>query len=94
MIDCKGPRFEPDIILTGVLGYLAYPLSSRNREERMAERGVAVDHSNIYRGVQKFTPHSEAAFQKGKRLILGFEDMRPVAIVYPTVIPVRPDPAV
>jgi hypothetical protein len=28
-IDGKGHRFEKDIILTGVRGYLAYPLSDR-----------------------------------------------------------------
>jgi hypothetical protein len=27
----------------------------------MKERGVQVDHSNIYRWVQKFMPHLEAA---------------------------------
>ena len=47
MIDFKGHRFETDLILTGVRWYLAYPLSYRNLEEMMAERGVAVDHSNI-----------------------------------------------
>jgi transposase-like protein len=36
MIDFKGHRFEQDIILTGVRGYLAYPLSDRNLEEMLA----------------------------------------------------------
>ena len=50
MIDFKGHRFEQDIIPTGVRWYLAYPLSDRNLEERLAERGVDVtvmsgDHS-------------------------------------------------
>ncbi len=56
MIDFKGHRFEQDIILTGVRGYLAYPLSYRNLEEMLAERGVEVDHSSVYRWVQKFSP--------------------------------------
>jgi len=67
MIDFKGHRFEQDIILTGVRGYLAYPLSDRNLEEMRAERGVEVDHSSVYRWVQKFTPQREAAFRKGKK---------------------------
>ena len=35
MLDFKGHRFEPDIILTSVRGYLAYPLSDRNLEEML-----------------------------------------------------------
>jgi transposase-like protein len=37
----------------------------------MAERGAEVDHSNIYRWVQKFTPQLEAAFRKGKKRTVG-----------------------
>lgn len=71
MIDFKGHRFEKDIILLWVRWYLAYPLSYRNLEEMMAERGVEVDHSNIYRWVQKFTPPLEATFRKGKKRPVG-----------------------
>ena len=71
MIDFKGHRFEKDIILLCVRWYLAYPLSYRNLEEMMAERGVEVDHSNIYRWVQKFTPQLEANFRKGKKRSVG-----------------------
>src|SRR5512143_969509 len=71
MIDFKGHRFEKDIILLCVRWYLAYPLSYRNLEEMMEERGVQVDHSNIYRWVQKFTPHLEAAFRQGKKRPVG-----------------------
>jgi len=71
MIDFKGHRFEQDIILTGVHGYLAYPLSDRNREEMRAECGVEVDHSRAYRWVQKFTPQLEAAFRKGNKRLVG-----------------------
>ena len=45
MVDFKGHRFAKDIILICVRWYLAYPLSYRNLEEMMAERGVQVDHS-------------------------------------------------
>ena len=71
MIDFKGHRIEKDIILLCVHWYLAYPLSYRNLEEMMEERGVEVDHSNIYRWVQKFTPHLEAAFRNGKKRPVG-----------------------
>ena len=33
-------------------------------EEMMAERGVQVDHTNIYRWVQKFAPQLEAEFRR------------------------------
>ena len=71
MIDFKGHRFEKNIILTCVRWYLAYPLSYRNLEEMMEERGVPVDHSNIYRWVQKFTPQLEATFRNGKKRPVG-----------------------
>jgi putative transposase len=71
MIDFKGHRFEKDIILTCVRWYLAYPLSYRNLEEMMEERGVEVDHSNIYRWVRKFTPQLEASFRKGRKRPAG-----------------------
>jgi putative transposase len=64
MIDFKGHRFAQDIILICVRWYLAYPLSYRNLKEMMAERGVQVDHSNIYRWVQKFAPKLEAVFRR------------------------------
>ena len=71
MIDFKGHRFEQDIILTGVRWYLAYPLGNRNLEEMRAERGVEVNHSSVYRWVQKFTPQLEAAFRKGHKRPVG-----------------------
>ena len=61
MIDFKGHRFAPEIIPICVRWYLAYPLSYRNLEEMVAERGVEVGHSNLYRWAQTFTPQSEAA---------------------------------
>jgi putative transposase len=64
MIDFTGHRFAREIILICVRWYLAYPLSYRNLAEMMAERGVQVDHSNIYRWVQKFTPKLEASFRR------------------------------
>ncbi len=50
---------------------MAYQLSYRNLEEMREERGVEVDHSNLYRWVQKFTPPLEATFRKGKKRPVG-----------------------
>src|SRR5271163_829127 len=56
MIDFKSSQFERDIILWGVRWYVAYPISYRQLEEMMAERGVEVDHSSLNRLVLKYTP--------------------------------------
>src|SRR5256885_10764869 len=52
----KKRQFEKTIILVCVRWYLRYPLSYRNLEEMMVERGVKVDHSTIWRWVQRFAP--------------------------------------
>jgi transposase-like protein len=52
----KWRHFLPEIILLNVRWYCRYPLSYRDLEEMMAERGVAVDHSTINRWVLKFAP--------------------------------------
>jgi transposase-like protein len=36
--------------------YCLYPISYRQLEEMMCERGVEVDHSTLSRGVQKYAP--------------------------------------
>ena len=51
MIDFQGSQFEKKIILWEVRWYVAYPLSSRQLEEMMQERGVSVDHATLNRWV-------------------------------------------
>jgi putative transposase len=67
MISFKGAHFVQDIILTCVWWYLAYPLSYRQVEELMEERGVSVDHATIKRWVLKYSPQLEEAFHRRKR---------------------------
>src|SRR5438552_8606114 len=52
----KWRHFEADIILLCVRWYLRYSLSYRDLEEMMAERGLRVDHTTIYRWVQRYAP--------------------------------------
>src|SRR3954451_21155605 len=52
----KYRHFEPEIILLCMRWYLRYALSYRDLEEMMAERGLSVDHTTIYRWVQHFAP--------------------------------------
>ena len=64
MIDFKGSQFEREIILWAVRWYVAYPISYRQLEEMMGERGVAVDHSTLNRWVIKYAPKFEKAFRR------------------------------
>src|SRR6184192_3562124 len=52
----KWRHFESDIILLCVRWYLRYSLSYRDLEEMMLERGLRVDHTTIYRWVQRYAP--------------------------------------
>ncbi|KMJ40173.1 hypothetical protein ABT75_04640 [Salmonella enterica subsp. enterica serovar Typhimurium] len=45
----KGRHFQRDIILWAVRWYCKYGISYRELQEMLAERGVNVDHSTIYR---------------------------------------------
>lgn len=51
----KWRHYQPEIILLCVRWYLRYPLSYRNVEEMMQERGLAVDHTTVYRWVQTYS---------------------------------------
>jgi transposase-like protein len=52
----KWRHFEAEIILLCVRWYLRYSLSYRDLEEMMRERGLQVDHTTIYRWVQRYAP--------------------------------------
>jgi putative transposase len=67
MIDFKGTQFEKDIILWGVRWYVAYPISYRQLEEMMGERGVTVDHSTLNRWVIKYAPEVAKQFRRCQR---------------------------
>jgi transposase-like protein len=55
----KWRHFEGQIILLCVRWYLRYCLSYRDLEEMMAERGLNLDHTTIYRWVQQYAPELE-----------------------------------
>jgi len=48
--------------------YLRYALSYRDLEEMMNERGLAVDHTTIYRWVQIYAPELEKRIRPHLRL--------------------------
>jgi transposase-like protein len=55
----KGRHFEGEIVLWAVRWYCRYGISYRDLEQMMAERGVPVDHTTIYRWVQAYAPELE-----------------------------------
>lgn len=57
--DFKGRHFRGEIVLWAVRWYCRYGISYRDLEQMMAERGVSVDHSTIYRWVQRYAPEIE-----------------------------------
>ncbi|HEY5006138.1 MAG TPA: IS6 family transposase [Ktedonobacteraceae bacterium] len=55
----KWRHFQAEIILLCVRWYLRYALSYRDLEEIMLERGLHVDHTTIYRWIQRYAPELE-----------------------------------
>jgi putative transposase len=49
---------------------VAYPISYRQLEETMQERGVEVDHSTLNRWVLKYVPELERQF-RGRKCPVG-----------------------
>ena len=54
--DFKGRHFEAGLIVQAVSWYLRYPLSYRDIEELLVERGLEVDHSTVNRWVLAYAP--------------------------------------
>jgi IS6 family transposase len=52
----SGRHFPKEVILWAVRWYCRYGVSYRDLEEMLTERGVAVDHTTIYRWVQRYAP--------------------------------------
>jgi IS6 family transposase len=55
----KFRQFAAETILLNLRWYLSYALSYRNLEEMMMDRGLKVDHTTIYRWVQRYVPELE-----------------------------------
>jgi len=70
-MDFSGHRFEKAIILLNVRWYLSYQLSYRNLSELMSERGILVNHTNIYRWVVKFSGEIDKTIRKLKGPVSG-----------------------
>ena len=65
----KRLHYPLEVMLVCVRWYAAYPLSLRNLEEMMAERGVVVDHATVHRWALKMLPVLAAVFRARKRSV-------------------------
>ena len=60
----KWRQTEPELILYAVRWYLRYSLSFRDVEELLSERGLEVDHTTIWRWVQRYGPELEERLRR------------------------------
>ncbi len=65
--DFKWRHFQGRVILWAVRWYCRYGISYRDIEQMMGERGVSVDHSTIYRWVQRYAPEMEKRLRWQRR---------------------------
>jgi transposase, IS6 family len=52
----KGRQFTAEIILWAVRWYLQFPISYRDLERMLSDRGVQVDHTTLFRWIQAYAP--------------------------------------
>ena len=55
----KGRQFTAEVILCAVRWYLQFPISYRDLECMLADRGVRVDHTTLFRWIQAYAPELE-----------------------------------
>ena len=55
----KGRQFTADVILWAVRWYLMFPISYRDLELMLADRGIGVDHTTVFRWIQAYAPELE-----------------------------------
>ncbi len=67
----RGYRFPAEVILWAVRWYLQFPISYRDLERMLADRGVEVDHTTMYRWVQRFAPELEKRTRRHLRPCRG-----------------------
>lgn len=69
VVEFKGVHFPKSVILHAVFFYVRYPVSYRELQEILAERGIAVDHATLNRWVVRYSPQIAATAQIRKRRI-------------------------
>jgi transposase-like protein len=67
----KGRQFTAEIILWAVRWYLQFPISCRDLERRLADRGVHVDRTTLFRWIQAYAPELDKRIRPHLRMING-----------------------
>jgi len=52
----NGRQFTAEVILWAVRGYPQFPISYRDLERMLTDRGVQVDHTTLLRWVRAYAP--------------------------------------
>src|SRR6201991_4145563 len=67
----KGRHFTAEVILWAVRWYLMFPVSYRDLEFMLIDRGVEVDHSTIFRWIQAYAAELEKRIRPHLRMSNG-----------------------
>lgn len=67
----KGRQFTAEIILWAVRWYLRFPISYRDLECMLADRGVQVDHTILFRWIQASAPELDKRMRPHLRMTNG-----------------------
>ena len=67
----KGRQFTEEVILWAVRWYLMFPISYRDLELMLGDRGVEVDHTTIFRWIQAYAADLEKRLRPHLRRCTG-----------------------
>jgi IS6 family transposase len=67
----KGRQFTAEVILWAVRWYLMFPVSYRDLELMLMDRGVKVDHTTIFRWIQAYAAELEKRIRPHPRMSNG-----------------------
>jgi hypothetical protein len=67
----KGRQFTAEVILWAVRWYLRFPISYRDLECMLADRGVSVDHTTPFRWIQVYAPELDRRLRPHLRPTTG-----------------------
>jgi transposase, IS6 family len=69
--DFKGRQFTAEVILWAVRWYLMFPISYRDLELMLLDRGVEADHTTIFRWIQAYAAELEKRIRPHLRMSNG-----------------------
>jgi transposase, IS6 family len=67
----RGRQFTAEVILWAVRWYLQFPISYRDLERMLSDRGVQVDHTTLFRWIQAYAPELDKRIRPHLRTTNG-----------------------